>query len=490
MSSQDMEDEEPYIPPKPKTKEELIEEGASIVSAFKPTTVSLYNRVVSEAEASPFLNDNADNPFRAIYPSFKSLITALNKQKRPNRLDDDKCAFMLESYEFLLKHRDAWKAIHEFSGTWFYKMNQDVEKLVRGDNTPLEAPQWSTELFKLLTSPNLPLLPTTTVVARCVKSSKPLEEEKKDNKWFDIEEKDSFELHRPSSTTLMTEGFCGKGSGTLIYMWIKSFGVHALCIDFEPLHQIAEEEVILPPNIKMTWNKNTAELKSRMSDAFDENYMELNADRGEFVSSMGALYRAYDATPLISAPSSPTGGEKPVEPKLASAPSLPGEHSREALMRNVEASKERIENRAVKKVASNIRKKQAQGETSKSSVEEPDKNLSSQLENERRQILMVEIEERLRQLPMTIREALATEEKLGHEPSSDEKKKTALLYLRAEAMFAFLEANVKNLRKDVWSSLTKLHYRLAKSRYAERYARGLWERFGKRKTDEMETDST
>jgi hypothetical protein len=180
--------------------------------------------------------------------------------------------FVLESFLFLINHPESWNSIKVFTGAGFPAMNEDVNNLMKNKESHKEVataillPE-SREFFNVMTSIDLPIIPTDLHLQRCMYST-----DKFSPPWVD-----SFDSYRTMSTSLSSgkcvggHGFEEKTLGT-IYMYLICHDVSGLLINFEGLIEVQEYEVILPPGLRFTWNKNMDELKKRMKTDDDKGF--------------------------------------------------------------------------------------------------------------------------------------------------------------------------------------------------------------------------
>jgi hypothetical protein len=174
--------------------------------------------------------------------------------------------FVLESFLFLINHPESWNSIKVFTGAGFYAMNEDVNNLMKNRESELILPV-SREFFNVMTSIDLPIIPSDLHLQRCMYST-----DKFSPPWVDY-----FDSYRTMSTSLSSgkcvggHGFEEKTLGT-IYMYLICHNVPGLLINFESIITVQEYEVILPPGLRFTWNKNMEELKKRMHRNDDKGF--------------------------------------------------------------------------------------------------------------------------------------------------------------------------------------------------------------------------
>ncbi len=209
--------------------------------------------------------------------------------------------FVLESFLCLIHHPESWNSIKVFTGAGFYAMNEDVQMLMKNKESEVILPD-SREFFNIMTSIDLPIIPTDLHLQRCIYST-----DKFSPPWVD-----SFDSYRTMSTSLSSgkcvggHGFEEKTLGT-IYMYLICHDVPGLLINFESLITVQEYEVILTAGLRFTWNKNMDELKKRMNTDDDRGFANgeykvairnayQNDESDEEQEILYAYHRLYDVT--------------------------------------------------------------------------------------------------------------------------------------------------------------------------------------------------
>ena len=271
------------------SKEEQIEQVRHFL--LDAQLHSLLKLIINAADTQPEVWKGGDNEA----PRFASILLPLQLLKKQKRLSVENVRFILESYLFIVKRPSFWKTITYFAGGFFALMNIDIEAFMKNKSPEkLYLEEASRPWFKLITSPDLPIIPEELTLARCCAS----------DRHFNIANQNGFDVYRATSTTLFEKGHC-TGDGRLkpnayLQMFIRCKAVRGLFISF-PGMALDEGEIVLPPGIKFDWNKTATHRVPRHAMNSDALLMP-----GEFVQATGDEelkdhWRAYDVS-FIQAP--------------------------------------------------------------------------------------------------------------------------------------------------------------------------------------------
>jgi hypothetical protein len=232
-------------------------------------------------------------------PYLSGIFDHLYSLQHRQRLNSKSIKFVLESYLFIVNRKSMWKIIYQFSTGKFSQINRDVSILMQKKTTlSLNYPELSQQWLDMMTSPELPIIPDGFFLSRCNLSGSE----------FSIIDKDFFDSYQTTSTTFLATdtstlptGHCighvpGKFLG-IVYMYLTFSNIPGLLISFPKIVGKNEEEVVLPPGMRYTWNKTKLdELRERVPKEKQLNFID-----GEFkipipFDEFFEHHRIYDVT--------------------------------------------------------------------------------------------------------------------------------------------------------------------------------------------------
>lgn len=236
-----------------------------------------------QVDWSLFLSQIA--PIVQARPFLVDVVERLNEWKHKHRLNIASVRFALQSLMYMRARPKLLALIYEFTLTGYTAMNEQTEEMLLQPKKPVKQARYA-EWLHYMTDPRLPRVPRDFLLVRCVYSTPS----------FDVLHADSVDSYRVSSTSSAEKGICigsvgheaeEKSHQTSVHMYMRFKDMRGLMLFTE------EEEILLPPGLRFTWNKNA--LNVIPQDAVQD----AKRAAGQFVehdaaSRMTVYYRLYD----------------------------------------------------------------------------------------------------------------------------------------------------------------------------------------------------
>jgi hypothetical protein len=462
----------------------------------------LLKEIVVHSSPEIWLNYNQESS-----PKFIGLIDSV-KGLTKTQQNLDICRFLLQSFLFILKRNSRWPIFSQFAGYAYFIMNQEIEFIAKDPSRAGEKSELSRQWYEIMTSPDLPIVPRNLILSRCNYSVQGT---------FDWLDKAYVDSYRTTSCSLKELTKCaGIPYGVVnarIEMYIAC-NVPGLYIGFKNLVRFDEREVVLPPGIRYTWQRDALDRipsEIRNDKSFETIDGELRSKYKVAPEGEGerfyVLYRSYNATFIRD---TDIDDRKFTDPETALRVQrlrqgiqklnvILEKHKRSQaeasirtqLAKTLARARKRIHDRAISNLVKEIEEEEERlwkseemnGQQTNASFafevkRKAIKNLDNKIQMEEDRIRQHQLSSASKEFPFAVRKALDSEARLRLSDNKLDRKTTAELFLKAEVLFEFLEEDISDPQiMDNFPDLRLVKDRFIKSPYARKYAELLRERF-------------